>query len=124
MRSDLGKRLRELRSSSRKPAYKQEEIAEMLGCSVSQISDLELGKRSSLTPEMVNKLCDIYSIDPDYLFTGKTQHGVRVPRRLIRKLEESYAFAELVNKAASLDDLVLELLFEVADRVEQIIENK
>ena len=61
------RRIRELREDN---DYKQQELADFLGCTQVCYSNYENGKRDIPT-EVLNKLADFYGVSTDYLL-GRT----------------------------------------------------
>lgn len=59
---DLGKKIKELRKSRH---LKQDDLAEVLGLSRGQISNLEHGRRS-LNLKQLEKLCAFFKVDMEY----------------------------------------------------------
>lgn len=58
----LGQRIKELRKSR---SLKQDDIAEVLGLSRGQISNLENGRRN-LSLKQLEKLCDFFKVDMEF----------------------------------------------------------
>ena len=59
---DLGRKIKELRKSRH---LKQDELAEVLGLSRGQISNLEHGRRS-LNLAQLQKICEFFKVDMEY----------------------------------------------------------
>ncbi len=59
----FGRRLRELRESF---GEKQPALAEVLGVTVPQVSDLENGKKGTTLPKF-SLICEHYNVSADYL---------------------------------------------------------
>lgn len=60
----LGKRLKAIREAHK---FTQEELAEKIGVSVNAISLVERGL-NFISPTLLEKLCEIYNVEPDYFF--------------------------------------------------------
>ncbi|MBP3920806.1 MAG: helix-turn-helix transcriptional regulator [Bacilli bacterium] len=65
---DLGKKIKELRKSRH---LKQDDLAEILGITRGQISNLEHNRRS-LSLEQLQKLCNYFKIDMEYFGVSPT----------------------------------------------------
>lgn len=65
---DLGIRIKELRKSRH---LRQDELAEVLGLSRGQISNLEHGRRS-LNLKQLEKLCSFFKVDMEYFGVSPT----------------------------------------------------
>ena len=68
MNNDLGKKIKELRKSRH---LKQDDIANILGITRGQISNLEHGRRS-LSLEQLKLLCDYFKVDLEYFSISPT----------------------------------------------------
>ena len=73
--SDIGKRLREFR---RLRKLRQRHIAEAVGCTSGNISDIERGK-SGGSPALVASICRHFGIDREWLTRGDGQMYKEVP---------------------------------------------
>ena len=66
-------RLRELR---RRPGENQEDLAEILGVTATQVSDMEKGKKTT-TLEKFALICEHYQVSSDYLLGLSDQPSPR-----------------------------------------------
>jgi len=64
--NNFGKKLREIRTSKK---VRLKPIADLLGFTVSYISDIECGKRSPLKEKHIYKISEFLQIDPSVLLT-------------------------------------------------------
>lgn len=68
MYSDLGEKVKLLRSRRR---LKQDDLAEVLELSRSQVSNLESGRRN-LSLKQLEKLCEYFKVDMSYFLMSET----------------------------------------------------
>ena len=64
MTENMGKRLEKLR---KKHDYSQQEVAEFLELSQSQLAKVESDERNLKLSEII-RLCDLYNVEEEYLF--------------------------------------------------------
>ena len=63
----IGKRLKLARKSK---GITQDKLAELIGTSRGVISNLELNRTESQQPVIINAICSVLEINPDWLMTG------------------------------------------------------
>lgn len=97
----LGQRIKELRKSR---SLKQDDIAEVLGLSRGQISNLENGRRN-LSLKQLEKLCEFFKVDMEYFGIHPTVEETIALLERARLLFESDDVPE--NKK---DELYLQLM--------------
>jgi len=69
---EMGQRIKDIR---KKRSLKQSELAEELGISTDQMSNIENGK-SACKPDYIFQLVQILGVSSDYLFFGKEEVNV------------------------------------------------
>lgn len=90
MYNDLGKKLKLLR---KRRNIRQEDLAEFLNLSKSQISNLESGRRN-LSLSQLEKLCDYFKIDISYFLMEETTDSCL---ELIEKAKVLFESENLTN---------------------------
>ena len=97
---DLGTRIKELRKSRH---LKQDDLAEVLGITRGQISNLEHNRRS-LSLEQLQKLCNYFKIDIEYFGVSPTAEET------ISLLERAKLLFESDLPSEKKDELYTELM--------------
>ncbi|NNU83841.1 XRE family transcriptional regulator [Geobacillus sp. BMUD] len=97
--TNLGETLKQLRKQRR---WTQEELAEQLNVSRSQISKWENG---SLLPDVqsLEKLCQLFDVSADFLLGGETRQ-----RELLREVTDMYGTADVHETALAALDYLLQ----------------
>ena len=90
MYNDLGKKLKLLR---KKRNIRQDDLAEFLNLSKSQISNLESGRRN-LSLSQLEKICDYFKIDMSYFLMEETTDSCL---ELIEKAKVLFESKNLTN---------------------------
>ena len=91
-KAKIGKQLKELRLSR---GWKQVQVAEKVGLSRSQISNIESGKRA-LTLSTLKRFCEVYNIDISYfgIETDSFNEALDLTSRLEAIFRSEYIDAE------------------------------
>lgn len=94
-------RIRDLREDR---DWKQSDLAAMLDCSTATVSKYELEQRA-LSPELINRLCEIFGVTADYLLCRTSMPTASVTEEEAELLR---AYRAADDRARAMVDLALE----------------
>ena len=97
----LGKRIKALRKEK---GYTQEEFAEMIDISQRTLSGIEVGK-NFLTSQTLDKILDVFKIQPDDIFRLKNLQSVNELK------------SEIVNVLDNMSEEKIRIVYSVVDAI-------